>query len=78
MQVLDIKLPFDELMVITDMLPYIKRSLRLDSMSVHLVTDADAVAASPTPLSIAAASPGTPVASWKLEVATTEAAVAAQ
>ncbi|MEW5310396.1 MAG: hypothetical protein WDW38_002197 [Sanguina aurantia] len=68
-QVLDIKLPFDERMVVSDMLPYIKRSLCLDSLSVHLTTEEGAAAALATLVGVPAASPGVPAVAWRTEAA---------
>lgn len=47
MQVLDIKLPFDEASLIRDYLPYIKRGLGLESMHVHSASDTEAMAKAP-------------------------------
>ncbi|EFJ52544.1 hypothetical protein VOLCADRAFT_103034 [Volvox carteri f. nagariensis] len=39
-QVLDVKLPFSEVSIINDSMAYLLRSLKLDALHVHLVTDA--------------------------------------
>ncbi|MEW5307124.1 MAG: hypothetical protein WDW36_009540 [Sanguina aurantia] len=73
-QVLDIKLPFDERMVVRDMLPYIKRSLCLDSLSVHLTAEEGAAAALAALVGVPPASPGVPAVAWRTEAAAPKAA----
>ena len=68
MQVLDVRLPFDERQLLLDNLPYLKRSIKLDSLNVFLVTDAEAVAAAAHPVDTASAYPGNPVYSFKIEI----------
>ncbi len=36
---LDVRLPYDELQLLRDNIPYLLRSLKLESMAVHPITD---------------------------------------
>ena len=66
-QVLDVRLPFSERQLILDNLPYLKRALKLDSLTVSLVTDTEALAKAAQPVDPAAAYPGNPVFSFTVE-----------
>ncbi|GAX85489.1 hypothetical protein CEUSTIGMA_g12905.t1 [Chlamydomonas eustigma] len=66
-QVLDVRLPFDERQLILDNLPYLQRSLKLDSLKVSLVTDTEAVKAAAHVVDVSNAYPGNPVVSFKVE-----------
>jgi hypothetical protein len=54
LQVLDVKLPFDEGQLLRDNLPYLLRSLNLEGLTISSAADADAPAAAK------AAGPGQP------------------
>ncbi|KAL6757784.1 hypothetical protein V8C86DRAFT_1623510, partial [Haematococcus lacustris] len=68
-QVLDVKLPFNERELLEDNLSYITRTLKLESLAVHRVTDDQAVAALGKPVDVAAAYPGCPVCVLKTQAA---------
>ncbi|GFR47083.1 hypothetical protein Agub_g8770 [Astrephomene gubernaculifera] len=69
-QVLDVKLPFSEVDIVQQSLPYLLRALKLEALQVHLVTDpgvgelAASVRADP-----AGAYPGSPVFGFVMEAA---------
>eukprot|EP00195_Chlamydomonas_chlamydogama_P014672 CAMPEP_0202900896 /NCGR_PEP_ID=MMETSP1392-20130828/12094_1 /ASSEMBLY_ACC=CAM_ASM_000868 /TAXON_ID=225041 /ORGANISM="Chlamydomonas chlamydogama, Strain SAG 11-48b" /LENGTH=1103 /DNA_ID=CAMNT_0049587353 /DNA_START=121 /DNA_END=3432 /DNA_ORIENTATION=- len=63
-QVLDVKLPFDERQLLIDNLPYLKRALKIDSLSVALITDEAAVKAAARPVDASQAYPGAPITSF--------------
>jgi len=63
-----VRLPFDERQLILDNLPYLKRSVKLDSLNVFLVTDTEAVASAAHPVDSSLAYPGNPVYSFKTVV----------
>lgn len=69
-QVLDVKMPFDEKQLLLDNLPYLKRTLKIDSLAVHHVTDAEAVAKAAVPVDVASAYPGAPVTAFLVQPAT--------
>ncbi len=60
-KVLDVRLPYDERQLLVDNTPYLLRTLRLDAIHVHPVTDAAAVAAAAEKVDPAQALPGLPV-----------------
>ena len=68
-QVLYVKLPFDERQLILDNLVYLKRSLKLDSLAVALVTDEAAVKGAAHAVDVSHAYPGSPVTSFTLAAA---------
>lgn len=59
-QVLDVKLPFDEKQLLTENLPYLLRSLNLESLNVHSTAEAAAVAPT-SKMDLSQAHPGQPV-----------------
>ncbi len=61
-QVLDVKLPFSEVSVINDSMAYLLRALKVDSLQVHLATDAGVgeIAAS-VKVDVSGAYPASPV-----------------
>lgn len=63
---LDVKLPFDERQLIIDNLPYLLRSLKLDTIAVHPIVDEAAVKAAANPIDASQAYPGNPVTSLTL------------
>ncbi len=65
-QVLDVKLPFDERQLIIDNLAYLTRSLKLETIAVHPITDEAAVKAAANPIDATLAYPGNPVSSLTL------------
>lgn len=67
---LDVRLPFDEQRMLADNTDYLLRSLKIDSISVHAVTDDAAVASAPGKVDVAAAYPGSPVVVFRTEVVT--------
>lgn len=54
-------MPFDEQRMLVDNVDYLMRSLKLGSIAVHTVADADAVAAAPQQVDVLAAYPGNPL-----------------
>jgi len=68
-QVLDVKLPFDEAALLRDNLPYLRRTLKLDSLAVHLTSDAQAVAKAPIPVDPATAYPAAPITAFLVQPA---------
>ncbi|KAG2497803.1 hypothetical protein HYH03_004074 [Edaphochlamys debaryana] len=73
-QVLDVKLPFSEVAIITEAKPYLLRSLRVDDLKVQLASDAGAAeAAAAAKVDPSTAYPGAPVFGF-----VTAAAAAAQ
>lgn len=61
---------FDEVAVLTETAPYIRRTLGLDDFEVHLLADAAAVAAAPAAAKADAATPGRPAAAYALATIT--------
>jgi len=67
LQVLDVRLPFDELALLNNYMSYLKRALNLESLEVHLTTDTEALQKASIPINVANVYPATPAVAFRTE-----------